>query len=578
MASAHSIRFHCSKASEAAVQTFLDFELDEDLFELRSRGEVISVQARVFAMIAYLLHARDRVVSKDELRRALWKGTAVSEATINQVVMLARKALRDEGESQRVIKTVRGRGFRFVAPVWSGADTDAAARAAPQACGAAQPSTTLLGRERELRLLGERLARAQSGQGGLVLIGGEPGIGKTSLAEALAAQALASGVEVLWGRAWDGGGAPPFWPWIQVLRAMTQRADTELLRRFPAPGGGALSPLLADFGQCTGEVAQAPGSPLQREEPDGPRQRFRQFDATARLLRYAAGASGEAAGERRHTRLIVLDDMHAADEASIQLTRFLLPELRELRLLIVATYGDLEQKSTPALASLVESAAGSRLQLRGLGPTQVSELITRQIGSAAPPRWAAAVYTLSAGNPLLVAELCRQLEPHAPDPLRELSRLADFALPERVAGAVRRHLAQLPGTTRELLAAASVLGREFSLPLLSALHACSESQLLEMLAPALRQGVVRFAGHSAGRLAFAHGLVCRTIYAELAPQRRLELDRKLAELLEHGASPGRMPLPGIAPHFCSAAADGCGEQAVEYARLAAAQACSAGTL
>src|SRR5262245_18064084 len=101
------------------VHTFLDFELDEDLFELRSRGVVIATQGRVFAMIAYLLHARDRVVGKGELMKALWKGNVVSETAISQVVMLARKALGDEGETQRVIKTVRGRGFRFVAPVAS---------------------------------------------------------------------------------------------------------------------------------------------------------------------------------------------------------------------------------------------------------------------------------------------------------------------------------------------------------------------------------------------------------------------------------------------------------------------------
>src|SRR4051812_34888255 len=101
------------------LHTFLDFELDEELCELRSQGQAIAMQSRVFDMIVYLLGARDRVVSKDELMDALWGGNVVSDAAISQVIMLARKALRDEGESQRVIKTMRGRGVRFVAEVES---------------------------------------------------------------------------------------------------------------------------------------------------------------------------------------------------------------------------------------------------------------------------------------------------------------------------------------------------------------------------------------------------------------------------------------------------------------------------
>src|SRR4051794_1910622 len=99
------------------IHRFLEFELDETLFELRFGGEVVTTQARVFAFITYLLRHRSRVVSKAELIRELWKAQAVTDAAISQVVMLARKALRDEGDLQRIIKTVRGRGFRFVAQV-----------------------------------------------------------------------------------------------------------------------------------------------------------------------------------------------------------------------------------------------------------------------------------------------------------------------------------------------------------------------------------------------------------------------------------------------------------------------------
>ncbi|MDB4973557.1 MAG: transcriptional regulator [Myxococcaceae bacterium] len=543
------------------LHTFLDFELDEELSELRSQGQVIAAQSRVFDMIVYLLRARDRVVRRDELMDALWQGNVVSDAAISQVIMLARKAVRDEGESQRVIKTLRGRGIRFVADVQSRsreAEPRLSMRPAPELVEPSAPDP-LLGRAAELSMLSGRLARAELGRGGLVLIEGDPGMGKTSLAEALAATAQRRGFEVVWGRAWEDGGAPPFWPWIQVLRAIGQREGPEQVRKWLGTSAAELMPLLPELGSSAGSRSEA-------LELDGARARFRQFDVLSRLLRHLCGRDESSP---RRPWLIILDDLHAADDASVQLVRFLMPELGELGLLVVATYRGLERKG--ALATLAESCGDHTLQLRGLGSAEVHALLERKLGRPASGRVASTLHELSAGNPLLLGELCRRADDLEGEPLLDLGQLADFALPERIAGAVRRHLSELPDATREALSAASALGRELSQPLLAELLDCAEPELLARLSPAMQRGVLRPA-RARGHLLFSHALVCNAIYSEISPARRLALHREIGELLERDARARQPPLHELAHHFFLAAADGCRGKALRYAVLAAEQA------
>ena len=139
----------------------------------------------------------------------------------------------------------------------------------------------------------------------------------------------------------------------------------------------------------------------------------------ARWLRHACGRAAEAPQGR--PRLIILDDLHAADAASIQLARFLMPELPDMGLLLLATYRDLERSSNHALAALAEGAAQNTLRLRGLSPAEVSELVARRLGERSPPRWARALHRLSVGNPLLLAELCNHFDASDPGPLVDFS-------------------------------------------------------------------------------------------------------------------------------------------------------------
>ena len=559
------------------IYTFFDFELDEELYELRARGEVVDTQARVFALIHYLLANRERVVSKEELVQTVWKGTVVSDTAISQVVMLARRALRDDCDRPRVLKTLRGRGFRFVAEVQLGrASLEASSLASappiaaaggaelaklsvcesnlverlPRVVLSAPSSTGFLGRSGELARLLRGLELAEHGVGGLWLISGDAGVGKTALAGEFARSAAQRGVQVIWGRAWEDAGAPAFWPWIQVLRALLERESLEPMRESLVAQLGALASWRTELAAPATAESAAIGDPAER---------FRRFDAIARLLR-ERDPLGPA-------WTLILEDLHAFDAASLELLRFLQPELPALRLMLVATYRDLAARPGTELAAFVDACSGSsqQLALSGLS-AQDAELMCERLGQG---HLARELFELSDGHPLLLRALAERTAQHGGVPLQEL---AGFALPERIRRVVREQLQQLPAATRGVLAVASGLGREFAVPRLAALIGSGEVQLLEWLEPAQRCGLIRPAALGSPQRRFSHAQVCHAVYSELGPGERIGLHRAIAELLESSFAPALRPLDELAHHYQRAAAGGCRDKAIEYSLLAAERA------
>src|SRR5262245_34487399 len=212
-----------------------------------------------------------------------------------------------------------------------------------------------VGREGELAELHAALGQARSGQGQLYLLVGDAGIGKTRLSEEVSAAALAHGALVLWGRCWEGGGAPPFWPWVQIFRAVAAGLGDDVLREAlgdAAAEVGGLSPEIAV--RAGGAVRAAPAAALESEH-----ERFPLFDAVTGFLRRLAA---------RQPLMLVLDDLHAADEPSLLLLEFLGRELRSAPLLVVGTYREVEVQRHPERARLLNAVArcGHRLPLRGL--------------------------------------------------------------------------------------------------------------------------------------------------------------------------------------------------------------------
>src|SRR5438445_768777 len=224
-----------------------------------------------------------------------------------------------------------------------------------------------VGRQRELAELRAGLEDAVGGRGRFFLVVGEAGIGKTRLAEELAREAAERGGVALWGRCWEGEGAPPYWPWVQVIRALLQGVPAEELR--PAVGAGApyLVPLVPELGERFRDL------PALSTSPRSEHARFYLFDAVATLLRSAA---------QRTPLVLVLDDLQWADAPSLLLLQFLAHELRDVRILLLGTYREVEVRQAPAVAEILGALGrdGHHVPLRGLGEEEVRRFLEETIG------------------------------------------------------------------------------------------------------------------------------------------------------------------------------------------------------
>ncbi len=526
------------------IYAFGDCELDEVRFELRRHGTAVPLEPKTFDVLAYLVKSPDRVVSKDELLDAVWPRQVVSESVLPKCVAAVRRIIGDAA-----IRTVHGRGYRFVALVERRHGT-ADATAAPV------PAVPFVGYAHALDRLRLALAGAMTGRGRLVLLAGDPGIGKTRTADELAREARERGASVLIGRAYEGDGAPPYWPWIQVLRAATSASSAPPRRsaRHTGPGAG-IADLLAHLeGEDGATAARA---------ADAEHARFRLFDSISTALRSEA---------QRQPLVIVLDDLHWADEASLQLLGFAAGEIDGASMLIVATYRELELRRGHPLSTLLgrlaRQAACERVVLHGFSRGDTGRMIAGICGAAVPDDVAAAVHDMTEGNPFFVQELARLLI--AGGDIAQLSRGAlDLALPQSVRDAIGRRVDALPAPCVAVLHSAAVLGRELALPVLARVAAVADAAALELVGEAVQARILD-ATDVPGRYRFHHSLIRQTLYDELSTPERMRLHARAADALEASAGPDLDPvLDDLAHHCFEAAPAGTAGRAVTYALRAA---------
>ena len=411
-----------------------------------------------------------------------------------------------------------------------------------------------VGREREFGELFAGLRKAGEGHGRLFMIVGEPGIGKSRLADELSTAARAMGALVLWGRCWEGGGAPAYWPWVQVLRGCCDDA------------GGALSVRL---GASAAHVAQLVPEIHQRlavAEPsssDAERARFHLFDATARFLKSTAA--------ERPPLVLILDDLHAADLPSLLLLQFVARDLADTSILILGCYRALEMRRHHESSEILGDVArhGRHVPLRGLSEIDVGRFITRTFGLAPAPSVVLAVHRATDGNPFFVDEVVRLLAVED-----RLARGGDrLGIPDGVREAIRRRLAPLPPECAAMLAVAAVVGREFDLGCVERACELPAGRLFELIAEAVTAEIVEPVGDGLGRYRFAHALIRETLYDDLAPVRRIDLHGAVGRALERRYGNDREPyLAELAHHFLAAAPGGAVSRAVDYCTRAAERA------
>ena len=242
-----------------------------------------------------------------------------------------------------------------------------------------------VGREREIEQLREAADGALAGNGGLLLLVGEPGIGKTRTSEELATYAQVSGARVYWGRCREDEGAPAYWPWVQAIRGYVRDADPVAMAW--QMGAGA-----AEIAQLVPEVAERldiePAGPSDSEEA-----RFRLFDSVASFLVAAA---------RDRPMVLFLDDLHWADEPSLLLLKHVAGEIGSSGLLIVGTYRDVELGRHHPLARVLGELGGTRISLGGFSPESIERYVEMTAGVKPPPGLAQAVHAQTDGNPFFV--------------------------------------------------------------------------------------------------------------------------------------------------------------------------------
>ncbi len=416
-----------------------------------------------------------------------------------------------------------------------------------------------VGRERELAELSQAHDDAIAGSGRLVLLEGEPGIGKTRLMDELARRARRAGVRVLWGRCWEEGGAPAYWPWVQAIRGYVRESEPDRLRAELGSGAGDLAQMLPELRELLPELAPKPPA-----EDEG--ARFRLFEAVAGLLHEAS---------RTHPLLLVFDDVHAADEPSLVLLRFVGRHLGDSRILIVSAYRNIDPAPSHALAStvaeLVREPAVQRLSLRGLAAGAVADFIREYAGVVPGPGLAVAIHAEADGNPLFVQEVVRLLA--AKGKLEEPLVEGQLAIPQGVRDMIDGQLRGLSDKCRSLLELAAVLGRDFGLVALERAAGRPIDELLAHLDEATRARLVTELPGSLGRLHFAHALVRDVLYDELSAPRRMLLHKQAAEGLEQLYAGDPEPhVAELAHHFVEATPAGVADKALDYARRAAERA------
>ncbi len=380
-----------------------------------------------------------------------------------------------------------------------------------------------VGRQREMGELKAALEDSLSGRGRLVTLVGEPGIGKTRTALELATYAGLRQAQVLWGRCYEGEGAPPYWPWVQAIRSYVRDVDPEQLRSEMGAGAADIAEVVSDVRE------QLPGLPAPPQlEPE--QARFRLFDSITAFLKSAA---------RRKPLVLVLDDLHWADHPSLLLLEFVARELAGARVLIVGTYRDVElSRQHPlshTLGELNRERLFQRVLLRGLDQEDVGRFIELVSGVNPPSGLVEAVHRQTEGNPLFVTEVVRLLVQEGELTKEKADQRDSWSvrIPEGVREVIGRRLDRLSERCNEALTIASVIGREFTLDQVSPLiDDISGDRLLEVLEEALSARVIEELPRTVGRYQFTHALIQETLAEELSLTRRVRLHARIAETLE----------------------------------------------
>ncbi len=411
-----------------------------------------------------------------------------------------------------------------------------------------------IGRAAELAELRAALDDATAGHGRMFLVSGEPGIGKTRLTNEVASRAANLGARVICGRCWQGPGAPAYWPWIQIVRTCIGTDGVNALMGSERSEVSALLPELAPRRRSISAAPQLRTLP----STDTEEARFRLFDSTARLLIEQAA---------KQPLMLIVDDLHDADQPSLLMLRFVARELGSAHILAIGTYRDTEVRRSPALSKLIGDIGreSKPLPLAGFRRDEVWEFVERHSNISPDVTLVTTLHRATAGNPLFLDGIVRLMRAQGEHLVSERSSSSGMQLPEGVREAIRVRLSALSEQCNRLLAIAAVIGLEFDADFLQRVSGSGLDAVIDTLDEAQREGIIVALNGVPGRPRFSHGLIGETIYDNIPTAARIRMHQRIARKMEASyAANLDSHLAELAHHYRQAAQLGEAAKAIDY--------------
>lgn len=498
---------------------FVPYSLDLSNQRLLGSHGVIALRPKSFAVLQYLAQHAGRLVQKAELMAACWPGVAVGDAVIKDCIREIRAALGDSARAPRYIRTQSRLGYCFVAEVRGTVPDEsgspAGRRAADVATAASEP---LLGRDADLNRLLECLASADSGTAQIVLVSGEAGAGKTALVDSFLRRCAGDGALVGRGQCIEQHGpSESYMPVLAALQGLAQRLDRHRMSERLLHSAPTWLRQLPGLSEAIGLER------IEQEVLGAGRER---------MLR--EGADGLMALSQEHGIVLLLEDLHWADAATLDLVNYLAQRRLACRLLLIATL-----RATPGavgaqalqLGGLAARGLATSIQLTPLTAADVTLIVEERLPTLAAgtaDQLARAVYTRTDGNPLFVRAVLDELSADARLAGDLLIRAAERSLPPSIQGLVEQILAGLGAAEQQILEAASVAGEDPTTDVIAAAlqqRSADVEVLLESVSR--RQSLLQPLGvHKGadgclyGRYGFLHSLFRDLIYRRIGAKRK----------------------------------------------------------
>jgi len=490
---------------------FENIELDLATYKLRRDGKQIPLRKKNFDILCYLIAHRGRIVTQQELADNLWVGKDVNKSTIPWYICNLRKILCPKPNGLNPLATIHGRGYKSKSEIQIIEESQKKSDiySINPTNNAGEP---FLGREDVMQQMSDAIDKTIEGRGNILVLHGEEGIGKSRCVAEFCDQMSSRGIRVWKGRCSETPGQPAFWPWIQILRNATSDPSLEASVQI------ASKRLLSLFTQYRLPKTKSSAEDARQPTADS----FWMYD---RLHSFLSTCSS------LEPRILIIDDIHLADDTSLEFLNFIAPDMARLKLLLVLTQEDdmdMEGRSVQAHRFLFYS---EKIPLTRLSQDDVDQYISESGLMKTDKRMSRVFYTKTGGNPLFVREITRLLASISANSIKKLTadELHNLDIPDVIRDLLKRRLDTVDQQTRTVLDMASVIGIRFDLRLLVQTLDQKKGIVMAALDRAANAGLIT--KQSTMLFRFRYDFIRDVAYETLPWNTRIQYHNRIAETL-----------------------------------------------